>query len=93
MGILIEYIDGFNLWDLKRRQPNLSGKLFAKDAIRIVNLVGDYGILNYDVRPENFLVKKAESGETYQVFQIDFAQTYYMDWLVLGNVARSQGLL
>jgi hypothetical protein len=33
------------------------------------------------VRPENFLVKKSESGETFQVFQIDFAQTDYRDGL------------
>jgi len=34
----------------------------CEDAIRIVNLVDDYEILNNDVHPENFLVK-AESWE------------------------------
>ena len=81
MGILIECIDGFNLYDLKTKAPQSQWQAICEDAIRIVNLVGDYDILNNDVRPENFLVRKAEPGETFQVFQIDFGQTDFMDGL------------
>jgi len=81
MGILIEYIDGFELFDIKTKAPQSQWQAICEDAIRTVNLVGDYEIINCDVRPGNFLVKKAESGETFQVFQIDFAQTSYRDGL------------
>ena len=77
MGILIEYIDGFNLCYLKTMAPQSQWQAIYEDAIRIVNLVGDYGVLNNEVYPENFMVKK----ETFQIFQIDFAQMGYMDGL------------
>ena len=78
-GILIEYIDGFDLLDLQTKAPQSKWQAVCEDAIHIVNRVSNHGVLNLDVRPENFLVKKSECGETFQVFQINFAQTDFMD--------------
>ena len=77
-GILIEYIEGFNLSELEMKAPQSQWQVICDDAIQIVSLIGDYEIMNDDVRPENFLVRTNPEGK-YQVFQIDFSDTYYRD--------------
>ena len=79
-GILLEYIEGFDLFDLETKVPQPQWQAICEDAIRIVNLVGDRGIINHDVRPGNFLVT-SNSGGKYQVFQIDFGHADYRDGL------------
>jgi RIO-like serine/threonine protein kinase len=56
-GILMEYIEGFSLSELKTKTPQSQWQVICDDAIHIVNLIGDHEILNNDVCPENFLVR------------------------------------
>jgi serine/threonine protein kinase len=70
-GILLQYIEGFALDDLALFAPKAAWKKTCEDAIRIVGLLGDRGVLNRDVRPRNFIVHK-ESDDNYKVVMIDF---------------------
>jgi serine/threonine protein kinase len=79
-GILIEYIEGFNLSELETKAPKSQWQVICDNAIDIVHLIGDHGILNNDVRPENFLVRSNPEGK-YQVFQIDFSDAHHRDGL------------
>ena len=79
-GILIEYIEGFNLSELEIKAPKSQWQVICDNAIDIVHLIGDHGILNNDVRPENFLVRSNPEGK-YQVFQIDFSDAHHRDGL------------
>ena len=71
-GILLQYIEGVPLSDLASFAPKEAWQEICEDAIRIVNLLGDRGILNEDVKPRNFIVRK-ESADNFKVFMIDFA--------------------
>lgn len=71
-GILLQYIEGVPLSDLASFAPKEAWQEICEDAIRIVNLLGDRGILNEDVKPWNFIVRK-ESDINFKVFMIDFA--------------------
>jgi RIO-like serine/threonine protein kinase len=77
---LIKYIEGFNLSKLETKAPKSQWQVICDNAIDIVHLISDHGILNNDVRPENFLVRSNPEGK-YQVFQIDFSEVYYRDGL------------
>jgi hypothetical protein len=81
-GILIKYIEGFNLSELETKAPKSQWQVICDDAICIINLIGDYEMMNNDVRPENFLVRSNPEGK-YQVFQIDFSETRHRDGLPL----------
>jgi hypothetical protein len=80
-GILIEYIEGFSLSELETKAPQSQWQVICDNAIHIVNLIGDYEIINMDVCPENFLVWSNPKGK-YQVFQIDFSETRHRDGLL-----------
>jgi hypothetical protein len=69
---LIEYIEEFSLSDLKTKAPKSQWQVICDNTIDIVHLIGDHGILNNDVCPENFLIRSNPEGK-YQVFQIDFS--------------------
>ncbi|KAL2172768.1 hypothetical protein VTG60DRAFT_2587 [Thermothelomyces hinnuleus] len=85
-GILLEYIaNGFTLSDLSFRAPPESWQVVVDQAVKIARALGDYGVLNRDVRPNNFMVRPRReshggdadggpSGE-YRVFMIDFGQS------------------
>jgi hypothetical protein len=77
---LIEYIEGFSLSNLETKAPKSQWQVICDNAIDIIHLIGDHGILNNGVRPENFLVRYNPEGK-YQVFQIDFSEVYYRDSL------------
>ena len=79
-GILIEYIEGFNLSELEIKAPKSQWQVICDNAIDIVHLIGDHRILNNDVCPENFLVRSNPEGK-YQVFQIDFSDAHHRDGL------------
>ena len=71
-GILLQYIEGFPLTDIAIYAPRDSWQSICEDAIRIVNLVGDRGILNEDVKSRNFIVQRRPENK-FHVFMIDFA--------------------
>ena len=73
-GILLQYVEGFPLTDIATYAPRDSWQSICEDAIRIVNLIGDRGILNEDVKTRSFIVQKSPENQfLYVVFMIDFA--------------------
>jgi hypothetical protein len=72
-GVLIEYIDGFCLENTKTAAPKEHWEQIFGASIDIANKLGDYDVLNQDVRPENMIVRETENG-VYQPVMIDFAQ-------------------
>lgn len=71
-GILVEYIDGFELYALEENSPTQIWQSVCEDAIRIVHLFGDRGILNQNVNVRHFIVQKGPEG-TFKLSMIDFA--------------------
>ena len=69
-GLLIEYIPGIPLTDIADHIPRESWQGICEDAIRILNLMGDRGILNEDVKTRSFIVNLEEGSRTKM---IDFA--------------------
>jgi hypothetical protein len=71
-GLLLSYHNGFNLSDLADNASKEDWQSIGDKAVNIVNLIGDYGVLNQDVRPENCIVTKRATGPKHKVFLIDF---------------------
>ncbi|PVI02956.1 hypothetical protein DM02DRAFT_699754 [Periconia macrospinosa] len=71
-GLLLEFIRGFPLADLAGHAPSDDWQYICEDAIRIVNVIGDRGIRNGDVKPRNILVRKDADTQKFKVFLIDF---------------------
>ena len=87
-GILIEFIEGFNLHMLALYAPQTYWQSLLDQAVKVINLIGDYSVINQDVRTENMIMrKKAEHfeengnvkklpilklGDDYDIFAIDF---------------------
>ncbi|KGO47738.1 hypothetical protein PEX1_040500 [Penicillium expansum] len=71
-GILLQYIEGFPLTDIATCAPRDSWQSICEEAIRIVNLVGDRGILNEDVKTRSFVVQSRPENQ-FHVFMMDFA--------------------
>ncbi|KAK7422777.1 hypothetical protein QQZ08_009402 [Neonectria magnoliae] len=78
-GLLLQYIDGCDLWGIVHRFPRSSWQDIVDQALAIIRVLGDYNILNKDVRPENFMVSTTTEGRQqeeegqHRVFMIDFA--------------------
>ena len=53
-GILLQYIQGFDLWSMPDHAPRTSWQNIIDQAVAVVRVVGDNYILNRDVRPESF---------------------------------------
>lgn len=75
-GCLFEYVPGFSLsaaGDLPTRKEQAEAVL---GSIILVNEIGDYDVLNNDVRPENILIQKTvvDGKTTIKPVMIDFAQ-------------------
>lgn len=74
-GILLQYIDGFSLRHVPERCPRSTWQDTVKKAVDIVRLMGDYNILNRDVRPDNFILSHSSDRRdvlSYSVYMIDF---------------------
>ncbi|KAL4895203.1 hypothetical protein BDV59DRAFT_160801 [Aspergillus ambiguus] len=71
-GILFEYIHGFPLRLVSGNAPRDTWQSICEEAIRVVHLIGDRGILNEDVKTRSFNVRE-EPGPKFKVFMLDFA--------------------
>jgi len=77
-GVLLEYIHGFSLSDIASRAPPDSWQDIVDQAVHIVHALGDHGVLDRDVRPDNFIVLHSDHEQQatkFQVFMIDFGQS------------------
>lgn len=65
----------FNLSRLTHNTPKEDWQNTGNQAVALVNLVGDHGVLNEDVKPENCIVIRttSDSDTKYKLFLIDFA--------------------
>lgn len=74
-GILLEHIDGFRLTHLASKVPKHYWQSICDDAVSVVNAASDCGILNMDIRPDNFVVRKipGRTGTVYKAILLDFA--------------------
>ncbi|KAJ4007665.1 hypothetical protein NW752_010333 [Fusarium irregulare] len=71
-GLLLQYLQGFSLRSLVDNAPKESWQDIVDQAIRIVHILDDHEIINYDVRPANFMV--VPKNGNYEVFMVDFGQ-------------------
>jgi hypothetical protein len=71
-GILLQYIEGFPLTDIEEYTPRESWQAICEHAIRVINRIGDLGILNEDVKTRSFIVHE-DAGNGFKVTMIDFA--------------------
>ena len=78
-GLLMEYIDGFTLWDIEQNAPEEHWQTIVDEALRIVTAISSRDILNSDVRPANWLIRKRPTSDGYDVFQIDFGHCRFRE--------------
>ncbi|KAJ5970428.1 uncharacterized protein N7479_000346 [Penicillium vulpinum] len=71
-GILLQYIEGFPLTDIEEYTLRESWQAICEDAIRVINRIGDLGILTEDVKTRSFIVRE-DAGNGFKVTMIDFA--------------------
>ncbi|PLN83094.1 hypothetical protein BDW42DRAFT_68395 [Aspergillus taichungensis] len=71
-GVLLQFIKGFPLTEIEECAPRESWQAVCEDAIRIINRIGDLGILNEDVKTRSFIVRE-DAGNGFKVTMIDFA--------------------
>ncbi|KAE8139950.1 hypothetical protein BDV38DRAFT_269375 [Aspergillus pseudotamarii] len=84
-GVLLQCMDGFLLTDIAAHAPQEVWQSVCDDAIQIVNLIGDRGILNEDVKTRNLIVQE-NSGRKFKVFMIDFALCNFRRELCLPSI-------
>lgn len=73
-GILLEHINGFTLSELADRTPREDWQKICNQAVEVVQLCGDRGILNEDVRASNVMIIPLPAKNAYRVVMLDFAQ-------------------
>ena len=61
-GVLLQYIDGFSVTEVQDHAPKSAWQSIVDQAVAIVQSVGDHGIPNRDVRPDNSIVQRDSSG-------------------------------
>ena len=75
-GCLIEYVPGFPLSAANNLPTKKEQAQAVLGSIVLVNEIGDYDVLNNDVRPENIFIQKTvvDGKTTMRPVMIDFAQ-------------------
>ncbi|KXX73657.1 Serine/threonine-protein kinase D [Madurella mycetomatis] len=75
-GILLEYVDGFNLTDLGTTSvPKQKWHTIIQQAVDIARYINDAGVINTDCQPRNVIVQR----ESLRPFHIDFAQCLFAE--------------
>ena len=77
-GILIEFIEGYCLSELLN-EPESTWQSVCDEAVRTINLIGDHGVLNEDVRPDKIILRKRATSPAPEVFVIDFGQCRFRE--------------
>lgn len=75
-GVLLEYIDSFNLSSqLTTYAPKCQWRAIIQQAVDAANNINDYGVLNLDCQPRNVIVEQ----KTLRPVHIDFAQCSFLE--------------
>ncbi|KAK4201760.1 Serine/threonine-protein kinase [Triangularia verruculosa] len=84
-GVLLEYVDGFNLTDLgSTNVPQHKWHSIIQQAVDAARYINDAGVINTDCQPRNVVVQR----ETLRPLHIDFAQCLFaedMGWEEFGE--------
>ncbi|KAJ6035967.1 hypothetical protein N7540_000246 [Penicillium herquei] len=73
-GIILKHIEGFPLTNIADHAPKETWQSICDDAIRILHLMGDRGILNEDVKTRSFIVNlDSEQPKQFKMTMIDLA--------------------
>lgn len=73
-GILLQCIEGFPLTEIADHAPKEIWQSVCDDAIRILHSMGDWGVLNEDVKTRSFIVSLHPTQQSgFKVTMIDFA--------------------
>jgi hypothetical protein len=74
-GVLLQYIRGFNLFDLTSALPDepISWQDIIQSAVNAVKEINCAGVINLDAQPANIVVTKLDD-RLYMPYLIDFAQ-------------------
>jgi hypothetical protein len=98
-GVLLQQIEGFCLVDIAAHAPRQSWQFICEDAIRIVNIFTERGILNLDVRTRSFIVRFNKENE-FKPVMIDFAMCKFReefdseeDWRLWKSGADEEGAI
>ena len=78
-GILLEFIDGYDLTGIAKYAHRSSWQRICDEAIHTVNLISNYGILNEDAKPHNILVRTYNNLSKHDIVVIDFAQCRFRE--------------
>ena len=75
-GVLMEYVDGFNLSDLNQTDvPEHKWHGIVQQAVDAAQCINDAGVINLDCQPRNVVVQR----EDLRPFHIDFAQCLFAE--------------
>ncbi|GAB1311957.1 Serine/threonine-protein kinase D [Madurella fahalii] len=75
-GILLEYVDGFNLTDLATTSvPKQKWHGIIQRAVDAARYINDAGVINMDCQPRNVIVQR----ESLRPLHIDFAQCLFAE--------------
>jgi serine/threonine protein kinase len=90
-GILLEYVDGFNLTDLATTSvPKEKWHGIVQQSVDAARYINDAGVINTDCQPRNVVVQR----ESLQPFHIDFGQCLFaedMGWREFGETKLRLG--
>lgn len=103
-GILMEYIRGYDLAKMMFHAPSSTWQNTCEEAIRIVNVIGDHGILNEDIKTRNVLIREEHQegglGPSYNVVFFDFGQCQFLgpdqseeSWVHEKNLQDEEGVI
>ncbi|KAJ5992732.1 hypothetical protein N7451_008456 [Penicillium sp. IBT 35674x] len=95
-GLLLQYIDGFPLTDIADHVPRESWQSLCEEAIQILLVTGDHGILNNMSTHQIFIVQRKENE--YRIFMIDFGLCSFpenfddeADWIKWKAITDEEG--
>ncbi|KAE8376657.1 hypothetical protein BDV26DRAFT_293891 [Aspergillus bertholletiae] len=75
-GVPLQYIDGFPLTNIAVHAPRETWQSTCDNAIHIIHLIDDRGILNEDVKTRSFIMRENPKG-IFHVFMMDFALCHF----------------
>jgi tRNA A-37 threonylcarbamoyl transferase component Bud32 len=77
-GILLEYIEGFPLSEMRQHATELEWLEIVQKAKGIIQTMGGHNVLHGDPRSQNFIVSRTEREDgtkELRVFVIDFSRS------------------
>lgn len=71
-GILLEYIQGYELTDIKENAPENDWQYICDEAVQIVQLICVRGVLNKDIKTRSFVIRQDSDLKKPKLCMMDF---------------------